>query len=457
MTNVTEKMAEFCEKIKFEILPEAVVKRTKLLILDTVGIIIRARHDAESTKSLISAVNKLDLNNGNCQVFSDKSKYVPSAAALINGTLAHSLDFDDTHAEASLHSSAPILAAAFAAAQMKNCSGQELITACVLGYEIQIRLGLAGGSSAHYKRGFHPTATCGIFGAAAAAGYIVGLSKEQFISAFGIALSQSSGSMQFLNDGSWTKRSHVGQAAQNGLNAAILAGEGFKGPKEAFEGKWGYLNSFVSGGDLSKALEGLGEKFETLNLGVKPYPSCRYSHAAIDGLLELKKEINFDVNDLEDVDVGLSETALNIIGYPIEEKQNPENVVDGQFSMPFCAALVLRNGSFTWDDYKSNLKNDDVLDLCKKVNVSPNKQAEECCPKYMSANVKIKVSGKVYEKFIKIPKGDPENFMTDQEFEDKFDGLTNPYLSEGKLNELKKFMLRIDNANSIKSLFELSN
>ena len=457
MINVTEKMAEFCEKIKFKILPEEVVKRAKLLILDTVGIIIRARHDAESTKSLISAVNKLDLNNGYCQVFSDKSKYVPSAAALINGTLAHSLDFDDTHAEASLHSSAPILAAAFAAAQMKNCSGQELITACVLGYEIQIRLGLAGGSSAHYKRGFHPTATCGIFGAAAAAGYIVGLSKEQFISAFGIALSQSSGSMQFLNDGSWTKRSHVGQAAQNGLNAAILAGEGFKGPKEAFEGKWGYLNSFVSGGDLSKALEGLGEKFETLNLGVKPYPSCRYSHAAIDGLLELKKEINFDVNNLEEVDVGLSETALNIIGYPIEEKQNPENVVDGQFSMPFCAAVVLRNGNFNWDDYKLNLKNEDILDLCKKVNVSPNKQAEECCPKYMSANVKIKVSGKVYEKFVKIPKGDPENFMTDQEFEDKFDGLTNPYLSEGKLDELKKFMLRIDNANSIKSLFELSN
>ena len=457
MENMTEKFAEFCEQLKYDDLSPDVIKRTKLLILDTVGIIIRARHDAESTSSLVSAIEKLEMSNGSCQAFSDKKTCSPSAAALLNGTLAHSLDFDDTHAEASLHSSAPILAAAFAAAQMKNCSGQELITACVLGYEIQIRLGLAGGSSAHYKRGFHPTATCGIFGAAAAAGYIVGLSKEQFISAFGIALSQSSGSMQFLNDGSWTKRSHVGQAAQNGLNAAILAGEGFKGPKEAFEGKWGYLNSFVSGGDLSKALEGLGEKFETLNLGVKPYPSCRYSHAAIDGLLELKKEINFDVNDLEDVDVGLSETALNIIGYPIEEKQNPENVVDGQFSMPFCAALVLRNGSFTWDDYKSNLKNDDVLDLCKKVNVSPNKQAEECCPKYMSANVKIKVSGKVYEKFVKIPKGDPENFMTDQEFEDKFDGLTNPYLSEGKLDQLKKFMLRIDNANSIKSLFELSN
>ena len=457
MENMTEKFAEFCEQLKYEDLSPEVIKRTKLLILDTVGIIIRARHDAESTSSLVSAIEKLEMNNGSCHVFSDKKTYSPSAAALLNGTLAHSLDFDDTHAEASLHSSAPILAAAFSAAQMINCSGQELITACVLGYEIQIRLGLAGGSSAHYKRGFHPTATCGIFGAAAAAGYIVGLSKEQFISAFGIALSQSSGSMQFLNDGSWTKRSHVGQAAQNGLNAAILAGEGFKGPKEAFEGKWGYLNSFVSGGDASKALTGLGKKFETLNLGVKPYPSCRYSHAAIDGLLELKKEISFNSDDLEEVDIGLSETALNIIGYPLKEKQNPKNVVDGQFSMPFCAALVLKNGSFTWDDYKLNLKNKDILDLCKKVNVSPNELAEECCPKYMSANVKIKVSGKIYEKFVKIPKGDPENFMTDKEFEDKFDGLTHPYLNEEKLDELKKFMLRIDNANSIDTLFELSN
>ena len=115
-----------------------------------------------------------------------------------------------------------------------------------------------------------------------------------------------------------------------------------KDQKKAFEGKWGYLNSFVSGGDASKALTGLGKKFETLNLGVKPYPSCRYSHAAIDGLLELKKEISFNSDDLEEVDIGLSETALNIIGYPLEEKQNPENVVDGQFSMPFCAALVLK-------------------------------------------------------------------------------------------------------------------
>ena len=457
MEKLTEKLAEFCENIKFEKLPKDVVERTKLLILDTVGIIIRARHDAESTESLIKAIQTLDLDNGNCKVFSDKNNYAPSAAALINGTLALSLDFDDTHAEASLHSSAPILSAALSAAQMKNCSGQQLITACVIGYEIQIRLGLAGGASKHYNRGFHPTATCGIFGAVAATGHILGLNKNQFISAFGIALSQSSGSMEFLNDGSWTKRSHVGQAAQNGLKCAVLAMEGFKGPQQAFEGKWGYLNSFVSGGDSKKALNALGENFETLNLGVKPYPSCRYSHAAIDGLLELKEEIGFNFKELEDVEIGLSNTALNIIGVPLEEKRNPKNIVDGQFSMPFCAAIAAKNGSFVWDDYKNSLTDNETLSLCKRIKTAHDKKAEECCPEYMSANVKIKVNGKEHERFVKIPKGDPENFMTQDEFIEKFDGLVEPYLKTEKSDELKNFMLKLDNANSIDSLFELSN
>ena len=456
MENMTEKFAEFCEQLKYEDLSPEVIKRTKLLILDTVGIIIRARHDAESTSSLVSAIEKLEMSNGSCQVFSDKKTYSPSAAALLNGTLAHSLDFDDTHAEASLHSSAPILSAALAAAQMNKSSGQELITACVVGYEVQIRLGLAGGSSAHYKKGFHPSATCGIFGAAAAAGFLMGLTKEQYISAFGIALSQSAGSMQFLTDGAWTKRSHVGQAAQNGLSCAIMAGEGFKGPSKAFEGQWGYLHSYASGGNIKKAIDGLGEKFETLNLGVKPYPSCRYSHAAIDGLIELKKELNFSSEDLDDVDIGLSETALNIIGYPLNDKQNPKSIVDGQFSMPFCAAVTVKSGGLQWDDYKNHLNNSDTLSLCNKIKVSPDKDAEECCPEYMSAKVKVVVKGKKHEKFVKIPKGEPENFMDDAEFISKFQGLTEPYLSKQRVDQLTDLMLKMDKANNVNSIFEYS-
>ena len=453
---MTEKFAEFCEQLKYEDLSPEVIKRTKLLILDTVGIIIRARHDAESTSSLVSAIDKLEMSNGSCQVFSDKKTYSPSAAALLNGTLAHSLDFDDTHAEASLHSSAPILSAALAAAQMNKSSGQELITACVVGYEVQIRLGLAGGSSAHYKKGFHPSATCGIFGAAAAAGYLMGLTKEQYISAFGIALSQSAGSMQFLTDGAWTKRSHVGQAAQNGLSCAIMAGEGFKGPSQAFEGQWGYVHSSASGGDVNKAPNSLGEEFETLNLGVKPYPSCRYSHAAIDGLIELKKELKFSSDDLDDIDIGLSETALNIIGYPLTDKQHPKSVVDGQFSMPFCAAVTVKSGGLQWDDYKNHLNNKDTLSLCNKIKVSPDEDAEKCCPEYMSAKVKVVVKGEKYEKFVKIPKGEPENFMEDVEFISKFKGLTEPYLSKQRVDQLTDLMLKIDQANNVNSIFEYS-
>ena len=453
---MTEKFAEFCEQLKYEDLSHDVIKRTKLLILDTVGIIIRARHDAESTSSLVSAIEKLEMANGSCQVFSDNKSYSPSAAALLNGTLAHSLDFDDTHAEASLHSSAPILAAALAASEMNKSSGQQLITACVVGYEIQIRLGLAGGSSSHYKKGFHPTATCGIFGAAAAAGYLMGLTKEQYISAFGIALSQSAGSMQFLIDGAWTKRSHVGQAAQNGLSCAIMAAEGFKGPSKAFEGQWGYFQSYASGGDMEKAIDGLGKKFETLNLGVKPYPSCRYSHAAIDGIIELKNELGFSTAELDDIDIGLSETALNIIGYPLSDKQNPKSVVDGQFSMPFCAAVTVKSGGLKWDDYKNHLNDSDTLSLCNKIKVSPDKDAEECCPEYMSAKVKVVVKGKKYEKFVKIPKGEPENFMEDSEFISKFRSLTEPYLSNERIDQLTGSMLKLDQSNNINSIFEFS-
>lgn len=456
MENMTEKFADFCEQLRYEDLPHDVIKRTKLLILDTVGIIIRARHDAESTSSLVSAIEKLEMSNGSCQVFSDNKSYSPSAAALLNGTLAHSLDFDDTHAEASLHSSAPILAAALAAAEMNKSSGQQLITACVVGYEIQIRLGLAGGSSSHYKKGFHPTATCGIFGAAAAAGYLMGLTKEQYISAFGIALSQSAGSMQFLTDGAWTKRSHVGQAAQNGLSCAIMAAEGFKGPSKAFEGQWGYFHSYASGGDMEKAIDGLGKKFETLNLGVKPYPSCRYSHAAIDGIIELKNELGFSTAELDDIDIGLSETALNIIGYPLSDKQNPKSVVDGQFSMPFCAAVTVKSGGLKWDDYKNHLNDSDTLSLCNKIKVSPDKDAEECCPEYMSAKVKVVVKGKKYEKFVKIPKGEPENFMEDSEFISKFRSLTEPYLSNERIDQLTGSMLKLDQSNNINSIFEFS-
>mgnify|MGYP003313757644 CR=1 FL=1 len=290
MTAVTRQLANFAADLLYDDVPPKVIERAKLLIYDITGVMVRARHDASSTPAMIKAVERLGLARGNCSVIGDERAYAPTAAALVNGTLAHSLDFDDTHAAGSLHSSAPIVPAALAAAEMVGASGRDLIAACVVGYEVQIRLALALNPSDPYDRGFHPTATCGVVGAAAAAGRLLGLESIGIQSAFGIALSQAAGSMQFLADGAWTKRSHVGQAASNGLICATLASEGFKGPDEAFEGNWGFLNAYAPNSDHAKATERLGAHWETLGLAVKPYPSCRYSHAAMDGLIALSKE-----------------------------------------------------------------------------------------------------------------------------------------------------------------------
>lgn len=449
MSEATRILSEFCENIAYEDIPQDVIDRTKLLLLDTIGIIVRARHDSESTDSLLAGIDKLGLNDGNCSVFGDTQNYAPAAAALINGTLAHSLDFDDTHAEASVHASAPIIPAAIAAAQLTGASGRELLTACVVGYETHIRLGEAVGAADHYERGFHPSATCGIFAAAAAAGKILKLTSEQFRYAFGIALSQSAGSMQFLTDGAWTKRLHVGQASQNGLMAAFYAHEGFKGPEEAFEGKWGFFNSYSSAAKHDRATEGLGKSWKTMTLGVKPYPSCRYSHAAIDGILDILEESNLDTNSDIKIDVGLSKRGYGIIGNPLDQKQQPKSIVDGQFSMPFSAAVAFKKHGLVWDDYRECLDDIDTLELCKNINVYIDDEAESFSPENMSAKVKIHAGDESYERFVQIPKGEPENFMSGDEFLFKFNSLCAPYMTDGDMARLSDSILSLESRNNI--------
>jgi 2-methylcitrate dehydratase PrpD len=455
MTEITKQLASFVADLRYEDLPPEITERAKRLILDLTGIIIRARNDAESTPSLISAVEKLGLAEGKCSVMGDGRSYAPTAAALINGTLAHSLDFDDTHAAGSIHSSAPIVPAALAAAEMSDASGKELIAAVVAGYEVQIRLSLALNPTAHYDQGFHPTATCGVFGAAAAAGKLLGMDADGIRSAFGLALSQAAGSMEYLTDGAWSKRSHVGQAAQNGLICAVMAGEGYKGPLRAFEGRYGFLHAYSPSSDPDKAVAGLGEIWETMRLAVKPYPSCRYGHAAIDGIVSLMKEHGISAGDVEEVEIGLSEMGWKIIGGP-EDKTNPQSVVDGQFSMPFCAAVALREGGLAWDDYKKHLKDETTRALTRKVKAVVDARAEAEFPANMSGTARIRTSKGEYEAFVTVPKGEPDNFLADDEFLEKFDGLCAPYLGETQARRLADQLLALEQANSISAVMALS-
>jgi 2-methylcitrate dehydratase PrpD len=456
MTKITERISEFAAGLAFDAIPPEVIERTEMLVMDNVGIALRARNDAESTPSLIRAAQKLGLDGGASVVIGDRRGFTPQGAALVNGTLAHSLDFDDTHARGSLHTSAPIVPAALAAAEMAGVDGEELLPGIIAGYEIQIRLSLALGPSDHYDRGFHPTATCGAFGAAAAAGKVFCLGPEQMAHAFGICLSQSAGSMQFLLDGAWTKRFHVGHAAMCGLMAATLAEEGFKGPGAAFEGKDGFFQAYAPEPQPEKAIDGLGDVWETMETAVKPYPGCRYSHAAVDALIGLRAANDIQADDIESVEIGLPETGWKIIGDPEQAKQQPENVVDGQFSMPFCAAMALREGGITWDDYAKHINDDKTLDLCQRVTTITNAEAEAEFPANLSGVARVRTKKGEFEAFVAVPKGEPDNFLTTDELLAKFNNLAGPYLPPERLDELTSRLLALHKEDDINEVLRLS-
>ncbi|MCY4311320.1 MAG: MmgE/PrpD family protein, partial [Rhodospirillaceae bacterium] len=452
MTGITRTLAEFIAGLTYCDLPDDVARRAKLLIFDTIGIALRARWDAASTDSLIRAVDRLGMRGETATVIGDSHRYTAAGAALINGALAHSLDFDDTHARGSIHASAPIVPAALAVAEEVGANGKQVIAAVVAGYEIQIRLSLALGPSDHYNRGFHPTATCGAFGAAAAASRIMGLSADQIDSAFGICLSQTAGSMQFLHDGAWTKRSHVGHAAMCGLVAATLAAEGYVGPSEAFEGRAGFFRSHAPNPEPTRAAAGLGEVWETMEIAVKPYPSCRYGHAPIDGLIALREEYGIKPHEIEKVKVGLSKTGLDIIGEPLADKQKPISIVDGQFSLPFVAAAALIEGGLGWDDYETLLANDNHKALWPKVEAVVDPEVEAEFPDNMAARVQVATKDGVFEKYIQSPRGEPDNFMTEDELRWKFEGLVSPFLDTHTMAAFADGMLSLEEAEDIRAL-----
>lgn len=456
MIAVTRQLSEFTAGLQFDALPGEVVERTRLLALDHVGIALRARHAAALNPAMSAALARLGLGTGEGSVIGDTSGYAPPAAAFYNGNLAHSLDFDDTHARGSIHPSAPIVPAAFAAAEMVGAKGRDIVAGIVAGYEVQIRLSIALKPSEHYARGFHPTATCGVFGAAAAAARVFGLDADRVADAFGLCGSQAAGSMQFLLDGAWNKPYHTGYAAMGGLIAATCAAEGFRGAGEALEGKAGFLNAYAPDADPALAVADLGEKYETMDIAVKPYPSCRYGHAAMDALIDLRAANDIDYQEIDAVEVGLPRTGWNLIGDPEGDKQSPKNYVDGQFSMPFVAAVALRDGKMGWDSYEPHLKDDATLALCRRIRSVVDPKVEAEFPQHMGGIVRVRTGRGSFEKMVVVAKGEPENFMTAAEMRAKFDELTGPYLDASDRDALASALLGLDECTDMRGLLALT-
>jgi len=452
---VTAILSAFTADIQLDRLPPEVVNRARFLVLDLVGNIVRARHDAESTASFLAAVRAMGMAAGNSGVFGDAARYTPAGAALLNGALGHSLDFDDTHAAGSLHPGAPVIPAALAAGEMAGASGADVLAAIIAGYEVTCRVALALPAGAHYDRGYHPTATCGAFGAAAAAARVFGLDADQVASALGTVLSQAAGSLQFLANGAWTKRFQVGWAACNGLMAATLVREGFKGAFDALEGKHGFMRAYAPDPTPERAVQDLGTVFELMNTAVKPYPSCRYGHAGIDAALMLRAANDIKPADITAIRLGLPRSGMLLIGEPADKKANPRNVVDGQFSGPFVIASALATGAMGWDSY--GLLNDDaVRGLLPKVTCAFDPEIEAEFPTNMSGKLTIEAAGKRFEQTVVVPKGEPSNFLSEQELRAKFAGLTDAVLGRERAAELASAVLGIDRTADVSSLMRLA-
>ncbi|MFG1230038.1 MmgE/PrpD family protein [Xanthobacter wiegelii] len=445
-SDVTRILAAYAAHLALADLPGPVIARAERLVLDFAGNVVRGGAEAESSSVLRAMVRRAGLDAaGPCTVLGEACTYGPAAAALLNGAFGHSLDFDDTHSESSLHPSAPVVPAALAAAELTSASGGDLVAGIIAGIEVCCRLGLALDPTRHYARGFHPTATAGTFGAAAAAARVMGLGPDAVAAAFGVAGSQAAGSLQFLANGAWNKRYQVGAAAMNGLMAALLAAEGFKGSEAAIEGIHGFLKGYSDGADPEVAIRGLGSEFETLRIGLKPYPSCRYTHAALDGLLALRARHGLAGADVTHVEIGLHRNGIALTGAPLADKRRARSVVDGQFSMPFTAAVALDQGSFGWDDYRR--LGDPALDaLADRIDVVADPLLEGRRHPF-GATLKLVTARGYFEAEIADPSGEPETFPDDSALRGKFDILARPVLGDEGTRRLADAILGLSRAN----------
>jgi len=270
----SQKFGHFVEKLGFQGVPKDVVEEVKLHILDTLGVAL-ATYGMDFAHMILQVSKSLGGQPESTAIGSGERLPAPNAA-LVNGTMAHGLDYDDMHREAALHLSAFVVPTALAVSEARGKSGKSAIVGVVAGYEVGARVGLAA-SGKLLLRGWHPTGVLGAFASAAVTGSILGLTAKEISTAMGIAGSQSSGLAQWIEEGSWTKRMHPGWAAHSGIIAGLLAQKGYNGPQRIYEGKMGLYNSYLGEGnfDLERLIGGLGSRWETKQICYKLYP-CGY-------------------------------------------------------------------------------------------------------------------------------------------------------------------------------------
>lgn len=409
--------AQLATKLRYEDLPPEAIKVTKDVILDTLGTTL-AGSAAEGAEELAGLIKELG-GKPESTIITFGAKVPSPEAALVNGFMGRSVDYDDTHDVAMLHAGSTVLSGAWASAERRGgVSGKEFITAAALGIDMVSRMGLARQDGRW--AGFTGTPVYGYFGSALASARILGLTEEQTVNALGIALGQAAGTLQSIRDRVLTKNLDVGLAARGGVFSALAAQRGITGSPNCLEGEMGLFKVYHRGSYDRQQLTGeLGKRFEVANLGFKPYPCCRLNHTFIDLALALSKEHKIRPEEIEQV-VCYIDQEPHLEFHPVEEKHNPKTVTDAQFSIPFCVAVALMRGAVVLDDFTEDaIRDSAVLALTKKVvpELDPSLYRPKETP---PARMEIRTKRGTFSKRTEYPYGHAKNPMSIESLAAKF-------------------------------------
>jgi 2-methylcitrate dehydratase PrpD len=432
----TQELARYVARTSYEDLPAEVKEMAKTCLLDWFGVTLGGTRE-----ELSLIVQKLAAEMGGekqATVIGTGLKTNVLLAALVNGSISHALDFDDTHAGSIAHPSVTVAPAVLAVAEHKKARGKDLIVAFVLGFEVETRVGMAAGR-AHYDKGWHATSTTGRFGAAAGTAKLLGLDQGRLVNALGIAGTQTGGVRQVF--GTMSKPFHAGKAAMDGVLAAYLAGMGFTSSDSIVEGKHGFLEIFSPEPKAEKLTDGLGRDYTITSVGFKPYASCAGTHTVIDAMRDIRATEKLSADEVGGIDLELGELSLDAAGIV-----EPRTALEGKFSVYHCAALALLEGEVGEDRFTDEKVNDPaVAGLRKKVKTRVN-------PDFKLLDSRVAVvtkDGRRIERFVRIPKGQPENKMTPAEMEEKFRGLASGVLSRDNVNRLLEKIYKLEEVSDI--------
>jgi 2-methylcitrate dehydratase PrpD len=412
--SIAETMAERIVALRADKLPKVVRAKCEDLLIDVVGLCVTARNE-DYVKSALAGCD----DEGPCTAIGHKRTLTAASAAFINGTACHGEDFDDTFEGGPVHAGAVIVPAVLAALERHKPDGPSALLGIVVGTEVMCRLSTVVPKAVH-KAGFHPTAIFGTMGAAAGVGAALGLNAKQLVDALGIAGSFASGIIEYLAEGAWSKRLHPGWAAQSGIRAALLAKNGFTGPRTVFEGVHGLFHGFAhtTQGNYG-VLDDFGRAWVTETLAFKPYPCGTMAHPYIDCAKRLAAR-GIKASDIKEMVCEVGEGTVHRLWEPLAAKQRPPNGYAAKFATPFILATGFVKGGVGLADFTEQAVRDEaVLSLAAKVRyvIDP----DNAYPKNFTGHIRAVLNdGQVIEERQPHFRGGAHEPLTPADIEEKF-------------------------------------